>query len=125
MAHVKGGEDADKKLLRQIRKESGPDQMGSAFRWAVGASAAGGVELMLQVLPLPAATVNSKPVLLADNVASKVLQTWKVSTETFDGEVGLRGPVPTIFTEQPAELRTMLEDHPGDFMLHLNKAMKW
>jgi hypothetical protein len=125
VALVKGGEDTEKKLLRQIRKEAGSNPTGSAFRWAVGANTAGGVELMLQVLPLPAATINSKPVLLADNMASKVLQSWRISTETFDGEVGLRGPVPTIFTEQPEELRTMLDSHPGDFMLHLNKAMKW
>jgi hypothetical protein len=70
---AKGGSDTQTKLLKAIKKESTKSTPnGAAFRWAVAASETGQIQLQLQLIPLPANTVNAAPVLQADNVAVKV-----------------------------------------------------
>ena len=44
-----------------------------------------------------------------DNIAIVVIKTWQMQNEAFDGIGGLAGPVPILFTHQPAELRTRVE----------------
>ena len=58
-----GGNDDTGALRRQLLKESAKIPNGAAFRWAVGAAPNGFLELQLQSLPMPAAVINSKPML--------------------------------------------------------------
>ena len=58
-----GGNDDTGALRRQLLKESAKTPNGAAFRWAVGAAPNGFLELQLQSLPMPAAVINSKPML--------------------------------------------------------------
>ena len=52
-----------------------------------------------------------------------VIKAWQVQNEAFDGFGGLAGPVPILFTVQPAELRTKIENNPDGFFAELNKFM--
>ena len=52
-----------------------------------------------------------------------VIKAWQVQNEAFDGFGGLAGPVPILFTAQPAELRTKIENNPDGFFAELNKFM--
>ena len=58
-----GGDDDTGAMRRQLQKESAKTPNGAAFRWAVGAAPNGFLELQLQSLPMPAAVINSKPML--------------------------------------------------------------
>ena len=119
-----GGDDTRKALRKQLKKEStSRAQNGAALRWAVAVSASGGLELQLQSLPVPAALVNAKPVLLQDDIAVNIVKTWPMVTEMFDGLNGLSGPVPVIFGEEPEELRTNIETDHDSFYGELNKFM--
>ena len=58
-----------------------------------------------------------------DNIAIVVIKTWQVQNEAFNGIGGLAGPVPILFTAQPAELRTKIENNPDGFFAELNRFM--
>ena len=58
-----------------------------------------------------------------DDIAVVVIKTWQVQNEAFDGIGGLAGPVPILFTAQPAELRTKIENNPDGFFAELNRFM--
>ena len=58
-----------------------------------------------------------------DNIAIVVIKTWQVQNEAFDGIGGLAGPVPILFTAQPAELRTKIENNPDGFFAELYRFM--
>ena len=118
-----GGDDDTGAMRRQLQQESAKIPNGAAFRWAVGAAPNGFIELQLQSLPLPAAVINSKPMLRQDDIAIVVIKAWQAQNEAFDGIGGLAGPVPVLFTAQPAELRTKLEHDPNGFYAELNKFM--
>ena len=95
----------------------------AAFRWAVTVTDAGRLALQLQSLPLPVATIASKPLLLQDDVAVNAVQSWPISAKLFDDENGLSGPVPVLFSDQPEELRTKISDNEDGFFAQLNKFM--
>ena len=119
-----GGEDTKKSLRKQLLKESSSrSPNGAAFRWAVAATESAFLELQLQVLPLPAATINAKPILLQDDIAVTIVKTWPIITEVFDGNNGLNEPVPVLFHEEPEELRSKIEKEPDLFFKELNKFM--
>ena len=79
--------------------------------------------LLSQVLPLPANSVSSKPLLLMDNVAVIVAKAWPVQIAVWDGDCGLQGPVPILYTEQPEQARSALEEDPDRFAADLNRFM--
>ena len=58
-----------------------------------------------------------------DNIAVVVLATWPICSEAFDGMGGISGPVPILFTAQPAELRSTLNEDPDSFYPEINKFM--
>ena len=58
-----------------------------------------------------------------DDIAVVVIKTWQVQNEAFDGIGGLAGLVPILFTAQPAELRTKIENNPDGFFAELNRFM--
>ena len=58
-----------------------------------------------------------------DDTAVVVVKCWPAQTATWDGLHGLSGPVPILFSEQPHELRTLLEQDPDNFAAELNKFM--
>ena len=118
-----GGDDTRNTLRKQLKKESTKTPNGAAFRWAVTVTDSGRLALQLQSLPLPVATIASKPLLLQDDVAVNVVQSWTISAELFDGENGLSGPVPVLFSDQPEELRTKISDNEDGFFAQLNKFM--
>jgi hypothetical protein len=118
-----GGDDSKRALRRQLKRESVKIQNGAAFRWAVAASANGQCELQLHSLPLPAAVVSAKPLLLQDNIAVNLVMSWDIKTSVFNGIDGLSGPVPVLFNEQPEELRTTLTTNQDIFFSQLNAFM--
>jgi hypothetical protein len=119
-----GGPDSKGKFLKDLQKGGPGKQNGSSFRWAVGATREGELELQLQAIPLPVAEVKARPLLMADNVAVHVVASWPIKGLTFDGQAGLKGPVPVLFTTAPGELGERLAVEPDTFKLHLNKAMR-
>jgi hypothetical protein len=120
-----GGTDTRQTLLEQLDRESTPSLVnGGAYRWAIAATAERTLQLQLQMIPLPAATIQAKPELMEDSAAAHIARTWPLVSPRFNGEVHLRGPVPILFTDQPEELRSLLTARPDPFLPHLNKAMK-
>ena len=119
-----GGEDTRKALRKQLMKESSSrSPNGAAIRWAIAATDNKSLELQLQALPLPAASINAKPMLLQDDIAVTVVKSWPISSDIFDGNNGLSGPVPVLFHEEPEELRSKIEKEPDIFFQELNKFM--
>ena len=118
-----GGDDTRNTMRKQLKKESTKTPNGAAFRWAVTVTDSGRLALQLQSLPLPVATIASKPLLLQDDVAVNAVQSWPISAKLFDGENGLSGPVPVLFSDQPEELRTKISDNEDGFFAQLNKFM--
>jgi len=116
-----GGDDNERTMLKRLQKESRKTANGAAFRWAVGAAPNGFIELQLQFLPAPANVIQARPILRQDNIAIVVAKVWQIFGEAFDGNGHLGGPVPSIFTEQPEELRAKLEEDPQGFLPELNK----
>jgi len=116
-----GGLDTERTFLKRLLKESRKTANGAAFRWAVAAAPNGFLELQLQTLPAPANVVSARPVLRQDNIAVVVAKVWQVFGEAFDGQGHLGGPIPTIFTEQPEELRAKLEEDPQKFLPEFNR----
>jgi hypothetical protein len=121
---IGGGDDTGNQLLRELDKKAGRSHNGSSYRWAVAATDDGDVQLQLQVIPLPASAIAAKPQLAEDNAVVCVARAWPITLTVFNGALGLRGPVPTLFAEQPEELRSRLGRDPDTFLLHLNRAMK-
>jgi hypothetical protein len=119
-----GAPDSRGKFLKELTKGGPEKQNGSSYRWAVGATREGELELQLQVIPMPVAEVKARPLLAADNVAVHVPKSWPIKSLVFDGQAGLRGPVPVLFTTAPGELGEKLAMDPDSFKLHLNKVMK-
>jgi hypothetical protein len=68
--------------------------------------------------------VKAKPILAADNVAVHILKTWPIKGLEFDGQAGLKEPVPVLFSSAPDELGEKLVADPDSFKLHLNKVMR-
>jgi len=116
-----GGPDSESTFKKRLLKESRKTANGAAFRWAVAAAPNGFLELQLQMLPAPANVVAARPVLRQDNIAVIVAKVWPIFGEAFDGHGHLGGPIPSIFTEQPEELRSKLEDEPLKFLPEFNK----
>ena len=90
-------------------------------RWALHGNNDGSVQLQLQVIPLPATTVVAKPLHAADDAFVHIVQGWPVVMDYFDDRNSISGPVPSLFTEQPEELRSYIKDHPDDFHKQLNR----
>ena len=86
------------------RSQTKRDPNSASLRWAFGAGPNSGCNLQLQVLPLPANSVSSKPLLLMDNVAVIVAKAWPVQIAVWDGDCGLQGPVPILYAEQPEQV---------------------
>jgi len=116
-----GGLDTERTFQKRLLKESRRTANGAAFRWAVAAAPNNFLELQLQMLPAPANVVTARPVLRQDNIAVVVAKVWPIFGEAFDGHGHLGGPVPTIFTEQPEELRAKLEEEPLKYLPEFNK----
>jgi hypothetical protein len=84
----------------------------------------GFLELQLQVLPSPAATVASKPLLRMDDITVVVLATWNLDVASFEGEGPVRGPVPVIFADDPEAVRSAIDQEEDNFGAELNLFMK-
>jgi hypothetical protein len=96
-----GGPDSKGKLLKELAKGGPGKQNGSSFRWAIGATREGDLELQLQAIPLPVAEVKARPLLMADNVAVHVMTSWPIKGLTFDGQAGLNGTGTGPFHHRP------------------------
>jgi hypothetical protein len=72
-----GTKDSKGKFIKQLKKEAGKKlKNGAAFRWAVAAAKEDHLQLQLQTLPAPAATVNGKLLLQADDVPVNIWGRW-------------------------------------------------
>jgi hypothetical protein len=90
----------------------------------VGVRPDGLLELQLQSLPAPAATLNSKPILRMDDVSIVPLASWPIEIQMFDGYGAVAGPVPLIFCSDTERMRTILDEESEDFGTELNSFMK-
>jgi hypothetical protein len=117
---VNGGDDNRQALLK---KEHAATGAGSSFCWAVAVTAAGNLELQLQVLPASLAAIMARQELVDDSAAVVVVKRWDMAATLFNGAAGLNGPQPVLFTEQPKELRSRLRRDPDSFLPKLNEAM--
>jgi hypothetical protein len=79
-------------------------------RWAIGVRPSGYLELQLQSLPAPKATVESRPILRQDNIAIVTHKSWALNIDFFEGVGPVNGPVPTIFAEDVEATRTQLAE---------------
>jgi hypothetical protein len=119
-----GARDTKGVFIKQLKKEAGKKQKnGAALRWAIAATKDRRLELQLHALPAPAATVNSKLLLQADDAPVIIAASWGLSSSFFDGQNGLTGPVPVLFTPQPEELRSKIKAEQDDFFSELNAFM--
>jgi hypothetical protein len=84
----------------------------------------GQLELQLQVLPAPAATVASRPLLRVDDLTVVVLAAWSISISMFEGPGPVQGPVPIIFAEDTEAVRSVLDQEEVSFGEELNLFMK-
>jgi len=124
VAIASGGMDTDNSLRKQLAKESNKkEQNGGALRWAISATHNGACELQLQGLPVPLSVVSSKSLLKGDDIAVVVLATWPLAMEMWDGDDGLRGPVPIIYADQPEDIRSKISANLDGFWIQLNKLM--
>jgi hypothetical protein len=116
--------DEDNSFLKTLTKGGKNKIISSSYRWAVGATAEGDLQLQLQVIPLPAKEVKATPLLCEDNVAAAVPRAWPVDSPTFRGAGGLAGPILILFSTEPGELGGVLYEDPDGFKKHLNSVMK-
>jgi hypothetical protein len=119
-----GAPDERESLLKTLTKGEKNKIISSSYRWAVGATAGGDLQLQLQVIPLPAKEVKTTPLLCENNVAAAVPRAWPIGGPTFRGAGGLAGPIPILFSTEPGELGEALVDNPDTFKKHLNSVMK-
>ncbi len=85
--------------------------LGAAIRWAVQATAGGGLRLVLQCLPATADRLRAEPRLSADEAPAIILEAMDLETEMLEGDEG-PGPVPILFSRDPAETRRILGEWP-------------
>jgi hypothetical protein len=119
-----GVPDEDGTFLKTLTKGGKNKVISSSYRWAVGATAEGDLQLQLQVIPLPAKEVKATPLLCEDNVAAAVPRAWPIGGPTFRGAGGLAGPIPILFSTEPGELGGVLYEDPDGFKKQLNGVMK-
>lgn len=123
---MKGGAPDKKHSLRLLlnKEMSSRTPAGGAYRWAIGATAEGALNLQLHGVALPAATVNARPNMLGDDVPVHVAATFQLEADMFNGSEGVRGPVPLLFAEQPEDLRTHLSTAAAAFVKELSRFHK-
>jgi hypothetical protein len=121
---VSGAPDERQALLKSLTKGEKDKVISSSYRWAVGATAEGDLQLQLQVIPLPAKVVKATSLLCEDNMAAAVPRAWPIAGPTFRGAGGLAGPIPILFSTEPEELGGVLYEDPDAFKKHLNGVMK-
>jgi hypothetical protein len=51
-------------------------------------------------------------------------KSWPIKGPVFDGQAGLKGPVPVLFSSAPGELGEKLVADPDSFKRRLNVVMK-
>jgi hypothetical protein len=76
------------------------------------------------VLPAPAATVASKPLLRVDDITVVVLAAWSLAMNRFEGPGPVQGPAPIIFAEDTEAVRSALDAEEDSFGEELNLFMK-
>jgi hypothetical protein len=86
--------------------------IGISWRWGLAASEDGAsIELQLQALPCNGSALKSNPAFQEDNLAVVVLTSFPVETNLFDGGRAA-GPVPTLFSSNPADTVQRLKASP-------------
>ena len=73
---------------------------GAAVRWAINADGEGGLALLLQALPVSAASLNNRPAFKRDICPGVALINIPLSVE-IDYNPGLIGPKPRLFSTSP------------------------
>ena len=79
--------------------------------------------LQLQTLPAPVSTVEGSGIMMQDNVAVVLLQTWEVGAALFDSPHA-KGPAPIFFSKDPEKARRALEASKVSALVQLNMLME-
>jgi hypothetical protein len=101
---------ADFSRLLGEAKEDDPNA-GISIRWTVRAAGAAKIKLVLEALPAPAKQLRRDGRLTEDTTPGIQIKTWPL-----DGPMassGLSGPIPVLFSSQPEETKTRLDQDPG------------
>jgi hypothetical protein len=107
-----GAEDktADFNRLLGEEKERDPDA-GLAIRWAVRAAGAAKMKLVLEGLPAPAKVIRRDGRLSSDDTPGILIKSWPLSGPM--ASTGLSGPIPVLFSTQPEETKSQLDQDPS------------
>jgi len=79
--------------------------------------------LQLQTLPAPVSTVEGSPIMMEDNVAVVLLQTWEVGAALFDSP-DAKGPAPIFFSGDRQRALRALEANKASALVQLNMLME-
>jgi len=77
----------------------------------------------LQTLPAPVSTVEGSPIMMEDNVAVVLLQTWEVGAALFDSPHA-KGPAPIFFSRDRQRALRALEASKVSALVQLNMLME-
>ena len=92
-------------LLRNGAKLQQPK--GVALRWVINADGEGGMQLLLQALPSPAATINARPAFKRDSCPGISVVNMNLSVEIDYNPITI-GPTPTLFSTNPDTTKQIL-----------------
>jgi hypothetical protein len=86
-------------------------RLGAAVRWAVQVTPTGDLKLILQGLPGDSQFLRSEPHLSADDTETVQLDAFETDVDWKD-DAPERGPIPVLFTRDPASVAAALSRHP-------------
>ncbi len=115
-----GQPDVDGDFLKKLATTAKKTPTGAVLRWAASINCTGGIQIALQALPAPLATIRSKPLLAEDNIPVVELASYEAHYRAFNGSLAA-GIIPTLSSMDPEESLVRIEDDQARFHKELQK----